>query len=118
MSSPERPRESLPGPAARRTMPPPELFERAAPASVGALVLEHLRAEVPMPRHTGPRATEAHLRGRLLDARVAGDAGAEREIAVSLARLLATRGRDLGVATTLAKRALALGEDPTLRVEL
>jgi len=99
-------------------MPPPELFERAAPASVGSLVLENLRAEVPMPRHNGPRAVEAHLRARLADARAAGDAAAEHDIAVSLARLLASRGRDLGVATKLAKRALLLQEDPALRVEL
>ncbi len=99
-------------------MPPPELFERAAPASVGALVLENLRAELPMPRHSGPRAVEAHLRARLVDARAAGDTVAEREIAVSLARLLASRGRDLGVATKLAKRALLIADEAELRVEL
>jgi hypothetical protein len=99
-------------------MPPPELLERAAPASVGTLVLEHLRAEAPMPRHSGPRAAEAHLRARLLEARSAGDTAAEREASVALARLLASRGRDLGVATKLARRALAIAEDPSLRVEL
>ncbi len=99
-------------------MPPPELFERAAPASVGSLVLENLRAEVPMPRHNGPRAVEAHLRARLLDARASGDAVAERQVAVSLARLLASRGRDLAFATKLARRALLLEDNPALRIEL
>src|SRR5262245_15925061 len=118
MSAPERPRDSAPGTAPRRTMPPPELFERAAPASVGALVLEHLRAEAPMSRHTGPRAEEAHLRARLVEMQASGDVAGEGEVAVALARLLAARGRDLGVATELAKRALAIAEDPELRAEL
>jgi cellulose synthase operon protein C len=118
MSFPERPRESSPGLAPRTTMPPPELFERAAPASVGALVLEQLRAEAPMPRHDGPRATEAQLHARLAEARAAGDETTEREVAVTLARLLASRGRDLGLATRLAQRALAIAGDPQLRVEL
>jgi hypothetical protein len=99
-------------------MPPPELFERSAPASVGALVLEHLRAEVPMPRHTGPRAEEAHLRARLVETRRENDADAEREVSVALARLLAARGRDFGVATKLARRALMIADDPELRAEL
>src|SRR5262245_49914987 len=81
MSAPDRPRDSghFPGlhpsspglavdgrtpelgPAAhsRRTMPPPELLDRPAPASVGALVLENIRAEAPVSRHTGPAAEEA-----------------------------------------------------------
>ena len=95
-----------------------ELFERAAPASVGALMLRHLRAEAPMPRHSGPRAAEAHLHARLADARASGDLAVEREVAVSLARLLASRGRDLGTATALAQRALEIGDDAHLRVEL
>ncbi len=99
-------------------MPPPELFERSAPASVGALMLEHLRAEAPMPRHSGPRATEASLRARLADAREGGDEATEREISVSLARLLAARGRDLGAAAALAQRALDIADDSLLRVEL
>jgi hypothetical protein len=99
-------------------MPPPELLERAAPASVGALVLSNLRAEVPMPRHSGPRAEEAHLRAVLHDVRASGDTEAERETSVTLARLLASRGRDLGVATKLARRALMIADDPELRTEL
>ncbi|MFT3775686.1 MAG: hypothetical protein QM820_60845 [Minicystis sp.] len=99
-------------------MPPPELLERAAPASVGALVLEHLRAEAPMPRHNGPRAEEAYLRARLVETRAALDADGEREASITLARLLAARGRDLGMATKLARRALMIAEDAALRVEL
>jgi hypothetical protein len=99
-------------------MPPPELLERAAPASVGALVLAQPRAEVPMPRHTGPRATEAHLRGRLLERQKAGDLTAERDAAILLARHLASRGRDLRGAIALAQRAVAIEEDAALRVEL
>ncbi len=99
-------------------MPPPELFERAAPASVGALMLRNLRAEAPMPRHSGARAAEAHLHAQLADARASGDEAAEREVCVSLARLLASRGRDLGTATALAQRALEIADDPHLRVEL
>src|SRR5262249_12316775 len=118
MSNPDRPRESSPGQGPRRTMPPPELFERSAPASVGQLMLAHIRAEAPMSRHTGPRAEEAYLTARLADARDSVDEPSERELSITLARLLASRGRDLGVATKLARRALELGEDPELRVEL
>jgi hypothetical protein len=99
-------------------MPPPELLERAAPASVGALVLEHYRAAAPMPRHNGPRAEEAYQRARVVELRAAGDAAGEREASIALARLLAARGRDLGAATKLAKRALMLGDDPQLGLEL
>ncbi|APR85618.1 Translation initiation factor 2 [Minicystis rosea] len=99
-------------------MPPPELLERAAPASVGALVLENLRAEVPMPRHNGPRADEAYLRAQIVETHAALDADAEREASITLARLLAARGRDLAMATKLARRALVIAEDAPLRVEL
>jgi len=99
-------------------MPPPELFERSTPQSVGAVVLAHLRDDVPISRHTGARAEEAHLRSRLVESRLTGDLVGEREGSILLARLLATRGRDLGVATKLARRALMLGEDEALRVEL
>src|SRR4051794_31990755 len=100
MSAPERPRDSghfpglrpsSPGLAAdrtsdfgpgthpRRTMPPPELLDRAAPASVGALVLENIRAEAPVSRHTGPVAEETRLRAALTDSRARSDVTAERE---------------------------------------
>src|SRR4051812_21213530 len=117
MSSLERPRESSPM-LGRRTMPPPELLERAAPASVGALILKQLRDEVPMPRHTGPRAEEAYLRARVGEARAAGDLAQEHVASVTLARLLASRGRELGTATQLATRALEIADDPSLRPEL
>src|SRR4051812_29920418 len=106
MSSQERPRDSSSPPPARRTMPPPELLDRSAPISVGEIVLEHLRDEAPMPHHTGPRADEAALRARVAESRAVEDASAERDASVSLARLPATRGRDLGLATKLARRAL------------
>ncbi|MEO7327169.1 MAG: hypothetical protein ABI193_01235, partial [Minicystis sp.] len=100
MSPPERQRDSSPSgfPSGfpRRTMPPPELLDRGAPASVGALVLENLRVEVPMSRHTGPRAEEAYLRAQLSESRAAMDPAGERESSVALARYLAQRGRDLG----------------------
>ncbi len=99
-------------------MPPPELFERSSPQSVGAVVLAHLRDDVPISRHSGPRAEEAHLRSRLVESRSTGDLEAERQGSIQLARLLAMRGRDLGVATKLARRALMLGEDGALRTEL
>ena len=75
--------------------------------------LRHLRAEAPVPRHSGPRAAEANLEVRLADARFAGDLEAERDITVTLARLLAARGRDLGTATALAQRALEIAGDGT-----
>src|SRR5262245_41799893 len=118
MSSNDTLRGSAPPPPARRTMPPPELLDRGAPASVGELVLENLRAEQPVPRHTGPRAEEAYLRAKLAESRLTGELAVEREASVSLARLLAARGRDLGLATKLARRALMIEEDPSLRTEL
>ena len=99
-------------------MPPPELLDRSAPQSVGALVLAHLRDDAPISRHTGARAEEAHLRSQLVESRSAGDLDMERQLSVQLARLLGARGRDLGLATKLARRALLLGEDAALRTEL
>lgn len=99
-------------------MPPPELLHRDVPQSVGALVLAQLLEDAPISRHTGARAEEAHLRSQLLDSRSAGDLDAERQLSIQLARLLAARGRDLGGATRLARRALLLGEDAGLRTEL
>ncbi|MFO0756786.1 MAG: hypothetical protein U0359_09855 [Byssovorax sp.] len=99
-------------------MPPPELYDRSAPASVGALLLENLRIEVPMSRHTGPRAEEAYLRAQLAESRAVVDPAAERASSIALARYLAQRGRDLGAATRLSRRALLLGDDAALRVEL
>jgi hypothetical protein len=99
-------------------MPPPELLDRSAPQSVGALVLAHLRDDAPISRHSGARAEEAHLRARLAEVRSAGDVETERQLSIQLARLLATRGRELGVATKLGRRALMLGEDTALRTEL
>ena len=80
-------------------MPPPELYERSAPASVGALVLENLGEEAPTLRHEGPRAEEAHLRAALIEGRITGDTTLERDLAIRLGRMLASRGRDLGTAT-------------------
>lgn len=61
-------------------MPPPELLDRSAPQSVGALVLAHLRDDAPISRHSGPRAEEAHIRARLAETRSAGDLDAERQL--------------------------------------
>ncbi|MEO7592257.1 MAG: hypothetical protein ABI134_13665, partial [Byssovorax sp.] len=73
MTSPDRPRDSSTAAHSRRTMPPPELLDRSAPQSVGALVLAHLRDDAPISRHTGARAEEAHLRSQLVESRSAGD---------------------------------------------
>jgi tetratricopeptide (TPR) repeat protein len=99
-------------------MPPPELLDRSAPDSVGQLVLENLRAETPVQRHAGPRAEEAHLRARVAESRATSDLMAEREASIELSRLLSARGRDLGFATKLARRALMIAEDPAIRTEL
>jgi hypothetical protein len=72
----------------------------------------------PLRRHDGPRAEEAYLRARLLELQIAGDIAGEREVATALARLLSSRGTDLDTATALARRALALGDDPALRAEV
>src|SRR5688572_6527757 len=101
MSSNEHSRESPTPPPTRQTMPPPELLDRSAPDSVGQLVLENLHTEVPVSRHAGPRAEEAYLRARIGESRATSDLLAEREASVALARLLAARGRDLGLATRL-----------------
>ncbi|MDI1449508.1 hypothetical protein [Polyangium sp. 6x1] len=106
-------------PVARRgTMPPPELADRPAPTSAGSLVLEANRTEEPILRHHGPRAEIAHLRGVVARCRDAGDAAGEREAAKALARLLASRETELDTAVNLARRALELGEDESLRSEL
>lgn len=99
-------------------MPPPELLERPAPASVGELLLSAARASAPLLRHRGERAEEAYLRGRATERLESGDAEGEREASIALARLLASRGQDLGGATRYAMRALSLGDDPALRTEL
>ena len=101
-----------------RTMPPPELLERSAPASVSELVLQAARREAALPRHGGPHAEEGSMRARLVASQAAGDVAGEREAAIALARLLAARGTDLDAATKLARRALSLGDDAALRVEL
>lgn len=121
MSDPPASQEKPPdgGQASKqRTMPPPELSERPAPASVGQLVLRASRVDAPLPRHRGARAEQAFLEGRLSDAAALGDREAERATCVALARLLASRGTDLDAATRHARRALALGEDGSLRAEL
>ncbi len=104
--------------ANRRTMPPPELADRIAPASVTELLITAARAESSVPRHGGPRAEEGTLRARLVERQAAGDSNGERDAAIALARLLAARGTDLDAATKLARRALSLGDDAPLRTEL
>lgn len=99
-------------------MPPPELMHRMAPLSAGELMLDELRAEAPVSRHSGPRAEAAYWRARLEERRIRGDEQGEREAAISLARLLASRGIELDLVATLARRALVLGDDTALRTEL
>ncbi|HEX4477008.1 MAG TPA: hypothetical protein VH142_18085 [Polyangiaceae bacterium] len=72
----------------------------------------------PIARRRGTRAEIASLRARLGAATRASDADAERSAATALARALAGRGVELDLATKLARRALMLGDDPSLREEL
>jgi tetratricopeptide (TPR) repeat protein len=69
-------------------------------------------------RREGPEALERVLRARLEVARTEGDREAERASASRLAFWLASRDRGLDEATALARRALELGEDPELRLQL
>lgn len=101
--------------APRNTLPPPELYHRAAPVSVGTLVLAELMATTPVARHSGPQAREAYLRAELRRCVAAGEPGGERGAALELAERLVERGAELGEAVVLAQRALALGEDEALR---
>jgi cellulose synthase operon protein C len=72
----------------------------------------------PLARREGPEALEWALRARLEVARAQGDREVERASASRLAFWLASRDRGLNEATALAGRALELGEDPELRLEL
>lgn len=102
----------------RRTMPPPELLDRSAPASAGSLVLEALRAEEPITRHRGPKAEVAHLRARVAQCREDEEPAEERDAAITLARLLVSRETELDTAIVMAERALQIGEDADLRADL
>ncbi|MFO0587511.1 MAG: hypothetical protein U0441_08230 [Polyangiaceae bacterium] len=102
----------------RRTLPPPELWDRPPPASVSQIILSELRVEPPLLRHAGPRAELAHQFSRAATAERMGDAEAEREAFVAIAKLLTARATELDTATAAARRALSLGEDPALRAEL
>ncbi len=105
-------------PTERRTMPPPELLDRSAPASAGSLVLEALRAEEPITRHRGPRAEVAFLRARVVQCHDDGDTAGEREAAIVLARLLVSRDTEIDTAIAMAERALQIAEDADLREDL
>ncbi|HEX6274190.1 MAG TPA: hypothetical protein VFZ53_14175, partial [Polyangiaceae bacterium] len=101
---------------ARRTLPPPEWLGREGPRSAASVALERYELGTPVARRSGPRAELASLAAKLEGA--AGDEQQERIAVAALARALATRGTELDVATRLGRRALLLGEDPTLREEL
>ncbi len=72
----------------------------------------------PLPRRSGTRAEEAWLRARVEEARAAGDGTVLRSAAVTLARWLASRERDLDEAVDLGTTALSLGDDIELRREV
>jgi hypothetical protein len=108
--------ELVSAPPARRTLPPPEWLGRDGPRSAASLALERYELGKAVLRRSGPRAELASLAAKLEEA--AGDEQQERAAVVALARALATRGTELDVATRLGRRALLLGEDPTLREEL
>lgn len=69
-------------------------------------------------RFEGPLAQAAHLAAVLEDAVAGGDRAREREASESLARLLSARGTELDLAVKLARRALALEDDPILRSDV
>ena len=101
----------------RVTLPPPE-WGREAPMSVtDAGLVASLRTPA-VPRVSGPRADFAWQTARLRDAREAKDTISERQAAIALARFLAARGMDFDAVVKLSRRALALGDDPSLRTEL
>jgi hypothetical protein len=101
------------GASAKITLPPPEW------AGGRARAVRHSSAPPPpLARQEGPHALEATLRARLEAARVGGDRDGERVCASRLALWLASRDRGLDEATALGRRALELGEDPELRLEL
>jgi hypothetical protein len=88
------------------------------PRSVASLTLERYGLVEPVPRQSGPRAELTSLSARARVAARIHDATAERAAATSLARALAARGTEFDEATRLARRALALGDDPVLREDL
>lgn len=99
---------------ARATLPPPEwtmppVRERRRGASAPPTLLD---------RRTGERADEATLRARLEEAWSSGDTGAERAASIELARLLASKDRDLDEAAQLAMRAVRIADDADLRRDL
>ncbi|HEU5075807.1 MAG TPA: hypothetical protein VFU02_16555, partial [Polyangiaceae bacterium] len=100
-----------------RTLPPP-WGGIAGPLSVTALTLEQQRPGLPVPRKKGPHAELATLEAQLRAADRQGDLEAERRAATALSRALAARGSELDTATKLARRALVLGDDASLRTEL
>jgi len=71
-----------------------------------------------LPRYQGPRAEIAHYSGVLLDAQAADERDREREACVKLAHLYTQRGTNLDAAVALARRALAIQDDPALRTEV
>ncbi len=107
--------ELVPAPSARRTLPPPEWLGREGPRSAASVALERYELGNAVARRSGPRAELASLAAKHEEA---DDEQQERTAVVALARALATRGTELDVATRLGRRALLLGEDPTLREEL
>jgi len=99
-------------------MPPPELWDRAAPASVSQLVLADLNTEPPLLHHAGPRAELAYQFSRAAALGEAGDEAGEREAYLAIAKVLTARATELDTATAAARRALSLGDDPAVRAEL
>ena len=97
---------NIDGALARVTLAPPEWTGRtpvrkeergsAQPAAIS--------------RRTGAKAEEAALRAALDDARADVSVEDERILCVELARFLASRGRDLDEATSLALRALRMND--------
>ncbi len=101
------------------TLPPPEWTASAdAPVSAATLALELHEVDPPVSRRTGPRAELAFHQARVRAYHATNDTEGERASATALARALVTRGTDLDAAAKLARRALLIGHDLSLREEL
>lgn len=99
--------------ARRSTLPPPVWASPTVASSRPPTPIMR-----PLARPSGSRPEEAWLRGRVAEARSAGEPAALRAACAAFARWLAARDRDLGEAVARALEALSLGPDIDLRREL
>ena len=107
---PRGPRES----SARFTLPPPDVETRTTARPERPSAASARTSGRPL----GTFAEEGTLLARIEEAKRAGNAEVERAATTKLARWLASHGRDLEQAVTLALRALTLKDDAELRRDL